>query len=228
MLADRERVRQRLALELAAGAGVAATLLATQQGSWLLGSGKLAAWLKGATVAASLTALGTGAAYYLRQTTPPPPATQAQVSTPEARVTAVAPKLPLAQKQQEVAAPAEDKTPEAAEVAPTAKLVGASTTNKASSRASSDTLEAELKLIGQAQKALTSGQPNEALRALDEHQRKFPAGALSFERAGVRTVALCQSGRLREGRAAARSYLRNVPNSVLSKRIRVACQLVDE
>lgn len=229
-LADRERVRQRLALEIAAGAGAAVAVLTTQQGSWLLGAGKLATWLKGVTVAVSLAALGTGAVFYLHPN-PPPPATQAQLSAPNPEPNAIGPSLPLAhqplepQQMQPIVAPQAKST---SELVQTAKVAATSTTPKTTLRSTSGDLEAELRLIGQAQKALTSGQPNEALRALDEHQRKFPAGALSFERVGVQTVALCQSGRLSEGRAAARSYLRKVPNSVLSKRIRVACQLADE
>jgi hypothetical protein len=224
-LADRERIRRNVALQVAAGATVAATLAAAQNGSWLLRGGAVAAWLKGATLATLLVGAGIASTHFLSTKSPPPAAIEAvsRVNNRQPLPEVTAPNPPQTAEESnaiEVPPNQESVTVTAKRLAPAVK--SPTTTNRSAN------LEAELELIGQAQRALKAGQPGEALRALDEHQRRFPAGSLSFERVGVRTVALCQAGRLADGRAAARSYLRKVPNSVLSKRIRVACQMTDE
>jgi len=94
--------------------------------------------------------------------------------------------------------------------------------------AGSSDLEAELRLMGLVQRSLASGQPSAALSLLAEHRERFPGGTLVLERRGLEPVALCQSGRVEEGRKAAQSYLKVAPNSVLGKRIRVACGIEDK
>jgi hypothetical protein len=220
---DRDRVRANIALKLAAGATVATTLVAAQHGSWLLRGGTLAAWLKGTTLASVVIGAGLATTMYFAPGNPPPtaelsPAVQTRaVTSPDKTI----PTKPEATPETETN---DEPLTDDAEASPDTKRV----VNPIKSQARGSTLEDELKLITIAQKALKAGQPDEAQRALDEHQRRFPAGALAIERVGIRTVALCQSGRLDEGRRAARNYLRKVPNSVLSKRIRVACRMMDE
>jgi hypothetical protein len=232
--ADRDRIRKNVALQLTAGATVAATWVVAEHGSWLLRGGSLAAWLKGATLATILVGAGIATTHFWSVSSPPPPAVETQI--PAVNVRTVERQGEVFPSKGENAPPSTPKT-ETSETPPVddtvvtnSKRTGSPTvtTKNQAYSASTGNLEAELVLIGQAQRALKAGQPGEALRSLDEHQRRFPAGVLSFERAGVRTVALCQSGRLDEGRTAARNYLRKVPNSVLSKRIRVACQMTDE
>jgi hypothetical protein len=228
-IADQERVRQSIALQLAAGATVTATLVAAQHGSWLFKGGTLAAWLKGATLASVIIGTSVATTRYLT-TKPTRPA--------EVVETRAAPQKIRSQfdSVRPTSAQVEDAKTDARELPGEAESGGESTTQVTKRVATKGSpsqyrdgnLDAELVLIGQAQSSLKAGQPTEALRALEEHQRRFPSGALSLERVGVRTVALCQSGRLDEGRSAARSYLRKVPNSVLSKRIRVACKMTDE
>ena len=62
-------------------------------------------------------------------------------------------------------------------------------------------LAQEVALLSRATAALQAGHPAKALRALDEHQRKFPSGALSEERRTAKAQALCLVGRLTSGRA---------------------------
>jgi hypothetical protein len=64
-----------------------------------------------------------------------------------------------------------------------------------------DTLAQELALLSRATSELRAGRPAAALKSLDEHQRKFPGGALNEERRGARAQALCALGRVPEGRA---------------------------
>ncbi|MGC4064692.1 MAG: hypothetical protein QM784_08630 [Polyangiaceae bacterium] len=220
-MSDRERVRRNVALQIATGATLATALAAAERGSWFAKLWATSTWFKAATVAATLIAAAGGvtAAWPSEEKLPPPadavlPAVHVRaISKPDLQTPAPPPQATLAPPN---------------ETAPTPTKQSSSATPRASSRAPADSLDAELELVSQAQRSLKGGRALDALRALDEHQRRFPAGSLSFERAGLRPIALCQAGRLDEGRVAARNYLRKLPNSVLSKRIRVACQMTDE
>jgi hypothetical protein len=64
-----------------------------------------------------------------------------------------------------------------------------------------DRLAEEVALLSQATSALRAGRIGDALRSLDEHQRRFPGGALREERRAARAQALCASKRVTEGRA---------------------------
>jgi hypothetical protein len=222
---DMRRVRDAVGLKLAVGVGASAALLAATRSSWAMQLGFLGTWSKSLLLVSSLVGIGIGVTWYAKPealllTAPDvkehsPRA--ALVTKPATAVSAVpAQESTKADSQFEQLLPAESGQ----------KSRGG--TAKSPAHPSSSTLEAEMAIVGRAQNALKSGQPGEALRALDEHARRFPSGVLALERSGVRTVALCQAGRVDEGRAAARSYLRLVPNSVLSKRIRIACQLSGE
>ncbi|HMA93477.1 MAG TPA: hypothetical protein VKP30_12370 [Polyangiaceae bacterium] len=216
---DMWRVRRAVGMRVAVGAAASTALVATTRTSWAARLGTLGGWGKGLLLASSLAGAGVGT-WYLQ-------ASQKTVDSPLRRSNAV-----LDSGSTQTKAPPASVADEPSARAPSEEHSAESektrVTTKAASRGAPSTLEAELALLGKAQHALKSGQPNDALRALDEHARRFPSGVLSAERTGVKPVALCQAGRLDEGRAAARSYLRVVPNSVLSKRIRVACQLPDE
>jgi len=73
---------------------------------------------------------------------------------------------------------------------------------KAASASSADTLAQEVRLLSSATSQLGSGQAAGALVALDEHQRRFPSGALREERNAAKARALCMLHRFSEGRAA--------------------------
>jgi hypothetical protein len=217
---DRDRIRRNVALQVAAGASLATALVAAEHSSWFAKIWAASGWFKAATVAATLAAAAGGVtAVISAKTTRPPPV---DATAPAVQVRSIS-----RQETKNPSAAAEPKLDAPAESAPASVRAG-SAAPKSSARAATASLEAELELIGQAQRALKAGRAQDALRALDEHQRRFPAGSLSFERAGVRPIALCQAGNVEEGRAAARNYLRRLPNSVLSKRIRVACHMTDE
>ena len=66
---------------------------------------------------------------------------------------------------------------------------------------SRDSLAQEVLLLSRAASDLRAGRPAEALKALDEHQRKFPRGTLSVERRAGKAQALCALKRVSEGRA---------------------------
>jgi len=86
-----------------------------------------------------------------------------------------------------------------------------------------DALRAETEALRSAQQALRDGEPQRALRLLDEQDRSFRAGLLQQERAAARVLALCQAGMANEARAQALRFERLWPKSALLGRVRAAC-----
>jgi hypothetical protein len=84
-------------------------------------------------------------------------------------------------------------------------------------------VESEVLLISEAHAALQAGDALPALVLLDEHARRFPAGALTEERESSRVAALCVLGRGAEARALAEQFLRVFPNSLHAARLRSSC-----
>lgn len=88
-------------------------------------------------------------------------------------------------------------------------------------------LAIELRLIGQADRRLRSGDAAGALAALDEHQSRFAHGQLQQERRGLRLLAGCsQQGDVR-ARRAARKFASSHPQSPLAHRMEKECGLDD-
>jgi hypothetical protein len=77
----------------------------------------------------------------------------------------------------------------------------------------------EPQLIERARKAL-SAEPRRALSLAQEHQRRFPAGALSLEREVIVIEALARSGQTREAQRRALSFESSYPKSIHLPRIR--------
>jgi hypothetical protein len=63
-----------------------------------------------------------------------------------------------------------------------------------------DPLAQEVALLMRATGDLHAGRASDALKVLDEHQRRFPNGILNEERRAARAQALCALGRQREAR----------------------------
>ncbi len=84
-------------------------------------------------------------------------------------------------------------------------------------------LAEEVAIMAAAKRALDRGAPAVALRELDLHAHQFSAGQLVRERAGYRAIALCELGRLADGRREARAFLVDHPSSALAPRVRRAC-----
>jgi hypothetical protein len=83
-----------------------------------------------------------------------------------------------------------------------------------------DRLALEVALLSRAMSDLRSGRAADALRLLDEHQRKFPQGVLGVERRGARAQALCSLKRVAEGRA---ELARLAPQSPAAGRAKQVC-----
>jgi hypothetical protein len=164
------------------------------------------------------TVLGVGAiggALYLafspdRREAPP------AVLTPPPTVSAVAlpPSLPSAR-------PSEAPPLAALEVASPAVVAPPATASSESPAFHArDRLAEEVALLSHATKALRGGHAAEALKALDEHQSKFPRGVLTEERRAARAEALCSLGRTNEGRA---ELGRLAPQSPAAARAKQVC-----
>lgn len=240
--ADRTRVRRGVAAALAAGAATA-TAGATSSAAALTASAVPLA-LKVAVAFAVLAAAGGGLAYVQRAPGHEGPASRA-ASAPHARqapvvaptrtalARAARPAVPAAPAPivPSTAVPVAANTPEAPP-RPTSRALGLRLPTAPAAEVPApaptpiDELPAETALLRRAQAALaahTATSPDDALAALDEHARRFPAGTLAEERDATRALALCAAGRITEAQSAARSFLAAHPTSPLAHRVRSAC-----
>ena len=80
-------------------------------------------------------------------------------------------------------------------------------------------LAEEARILGEARGALRDGQPELALELVDEHARRFPAGALRMERFAAEALAACDVGDGSRTSAAAAELRRLDPSSPHLKRI---------
>jgi hypothetical protein len=156
-----------------------------------------------------------GGALYLALGREPTPVPQAHVSeAPSAPAAMAAPPSTLDAPRKEA-----PPTLDSPEVAPPPAHPTAVPSESSGSRAR-DRLAEEVALLSRATTALRAGRVNEALKALDEHQSKFPRGVLSEERRAGKAQALCSLGRMSEGRAEL-GHL--APQSPAAARAKQAC-----
>ena len=83
-------------------------------------------------------------------------------------------------------------------------------------------LAAERALLEVARTAVSRGQSEATLTALERHERRFPAGRLAEERDSLRVQALAQAGRGAEARERAARYRRDYPDSLLLPAVEAA------
>ncbi len=81
----------------------------------------------------------------------------------------------------------------------------------------------ELRLIGEASKALREGRTEAARLALAEHERRYSNTTLGQERAGLDLLARCADSKGPETKRAAEEFLRSSPKSPLAGTIRREC-----
>jgi hypothetical protein len=82
---------------------------------------------------------------------------------------------------------------------------------------------AEVHLLREAHLAMGAGDVDRALVLLDEHERRYPRGALGEERDATRIGALCALGRRVEAKDAAERFLRMTPRSLQAAAVRASC-----
>jgi hypothetical protein len=93
-------------------------------------------------------------------------------------------------------------------------------------RRRTDELAREVAILSRAGGELHAGQPEAALKTLEEHQRNFPHGVLTQERLAARARALCALGRTMEAEVELGRLAQKSPNSPHEARARQACGLV--
>ncbi len=249
---DRKRVENTLTATLLAGSVTGAAHLAASgtgasiKGALAKGSLKLLpVWLKGAIgVGATVAAVGGGvygvSEYRAQQNTPvvaPQTAAQTHVQTiahspvvraPEQVVPQVV--LPVALPVAESAALAQnpsaviDSPTTAPAALPQAMAHGALSQAKPRTPAADQHLTSlgELKLIGEASRALQDGRSQDAEKALREHERRYTHTALGQERTGLALLARCANGSAAAAGEAS-EFLHKNPNSPLATRIKREC-----
>lgn len=89
-----------------------------------------------------------------------------------------------------------------------------------------DSLAEEVAMLSRASADLHGGRPMAALRALGEHQRRFPTGVLAEERSAARVQALCALGRSHEARIEIAQLARTAPRSPHLAHARSACESI--
>jgi len=90
-------------------------------------------------------------------------------------------------------------------------------------RRPSDRLAQEVAILSRATSELHAGRAASALRAIDEHQRKFPSGLLADERPAARVQALCALGRRAEPAPELERLTRRAPQSPNTLRAKKLC-----
>jgi outer membrane protein assembly factor BamD (BamD/ComL family) len=84
-------------------------------------------------------------------------------------------------------------------------------------------LDDEIALVRDARAALRGGDAARSLALLDEHDRRFPGGALAEDCAASRVYALCALGDIARARSAAARFLANHPYSPHAASVRASC-----
>jgi hypothetical protein len=125
---------------------------------------------------------------------------------------------------------ASPNSPSASSVTSITSATGTTNTTRATSTKSAvseperaPSISAEVDLLRSARAASRDGDESHALQLLDEHARRFPAGALAEEREAARVHTLCALGRVAEAVRAATSFAGRFPKSPLLGAIRSSC-----
>lgn len=114
----------------------------------------------------------------------------------EASPTAVpAPSPPVAPTPTPVVVPPEELEPGPETPVDPVTEPGKRRRTKKKAVAEAPNLDEEIRLMGEARRALSRGDAKKALAVLDEHKRRFPKGQLRSDREGSAITALCQLGR---------------------------------
>jgi hypothetical protein len=217
------RLRERA---LGAAAAGAAALATTKAAAGVAGAkasggilGKVA--IKWALVAA-VGATSVGAAYVVETrlaspeaADPAPPA----VVTAASPVTKVAP--PVVTAAPSVAPPPPEDPPEPPPAAPVARSrpSTAEALPVAPPPERESALREEIALVDAARAAIADGDPAFALRRIEDHAARFPAGSFAVERDVLRIDALVLAGRSDEARERARAFVARHPKAAQARRI---------
>lgn len=165
-------------------------------------------WVVGALVTASGAA---GLGYAARQSQPAP------VSRSSA-VLARQPAPPVLPISAAPSPPAADPTPSPSVASPLERPPAAPA--RAASSAGNPSIEEQIALVERARSAVANRKPAAALAALDEYQRRFPAGVLGQEATLLRIETLLASGDKATATRLGRRFLERYPRSPMAARVK--------
>jgi hypothetical protein len=134
------------------------------------------------------------------------PSTSSSPAVPSEPASSIAPSSP--------ASPSEDLAVHEPARAGRPSSAPRSSVRPATSRATSDSLKEEVRLLSRAERQLGDGLGEDALATLDEHEQRFPRGALTEERMVARVEALCMLARMPEAKAEMGRLVRAYPTSL--------------
>jgi hypothetical protein len=231
----RERNRQRLTAQIAAGVATVGLAAGARASSALAGS--IAKWSVVSILISAAVAIGVGT-YVTRsrvstlpiQTAPsfmesPVPAILAGGSMASPRPTAT-PGLPMEDGARGAVLPAEPAGAQAPAPARSGTELHprqGSSPGPGSAVVDERNLERELQLLRAARRAIDAGSPAPALALLDRYADEFPHGALKAEYQTARVLALCAAGRVASARQAKDEFIEQQPGSPLAERLRATC-----
>ncbi|HXX68558.1 MAG TPA: hypothetical protein VEK07_15325 [Polyangiaceae bacterium] len=97
------------------------------------------------------------------------------------------------------------------------------TAGRSVARPTSDFLQEEVRLLSRAEQQMNDGLLPDALKTLEEHERRFPTGALTEERMAARVQALCALGRPGDAKGELSRLARAYPGSPHLQSARRVC-----
>ena len=214
---DKLRVERALARSLGLAAFSAVTGAASSASAKPLAAALPLKWALGLAVPVLAAA---GAVGYFHSRAP-----QAVTNPSDQRAPLVAPAP--APAPPEPRTPVETSAPTAAEApAPAPERVEPPSSRRAAPSEkpkASETLDAELDLLHDAQAKWRNRDPNGALALLAEHRKRYPKSELRLEREALRVLSLCAAGRTAEAREVADRAFKNAPRSPLRASVEESC-----
>jgi hypothetical protein len=119
-------------------------------------------------------------------------------------------------------APEASIAPEASTAPDASALPTAPSAPPSAAQVSASTLDTERTLVDRGRAALAKGDADAALRALGEHERRFPAGSLAEERDALTVRALVVAGRKSDASRRLGAFEKRYPSSLFTKGLRGA------
>ncbi|MBX7114835.1 MAG: hypothetical protein K1X64_10965 [Myxococcaceae bacterium] len=84
-------------------------------------------------------------------------------------------------------------------------------------------LEGELKLLNEAQRAATEHEAEKSLRVLEDYAAQFPNGVLREEAMVLNVIALCELERVDDAKTIARRLIELSPSAPVALRVKASC-----
>ena len=210
--------KRRAAVALAIGAATASVWPTAAYATAKAGKAGMPLLMK--LLAAGAVGAGTlGTATYLITKPPPAPITETAPAT-VTETTGRSGKARVTPKQAEAPAPAEPVAgAEASEPKVAPEVRRSPAPSPQSSPAPASSISDEIRVLDQARRAVAAGDSVAAKRALDQHRRQYPKGALAEEAVLLQIESLARQGKRGQAKSLAERFRASHPNSPHLRRI---------